>query len=66
MSGDVDGSNGLGTFDYSLGTILVGADAFSSERGVVGVYTGFGKSSMDERDQVDQNFSTDNYHAGVY
>ncbi|WP_282152782.1 autotransporter domain-containing protein [Ruegeria atlantica] len=66
VSGDVDGSNGLGTFDYSLGTILVGADVFSSERGVVGVYAGFGTSSMDEHDQVDQDFSTDSYHAGVY
>lgn len=66
VSGDVDGTNGLGTFDYSLGTILVGADVFSSERGVVGVYAGFGTSSMDEHDQVDQDFSTDSYHAGVY
>ncbi len=66
VSGDVDGTNGLGTFDYSLGTILVGADVFSSEKGVVGVYAGFGTSSMDEHDQVDQDFSTDSFHAGVY
>ncbi len=66
VSGDVDGSNGLGTFDYSLGTILVGADVASTDRGVVGVYAGFGTSSMDEHDQVDQDFSTDSYHVGVY
>ncbi|CAD0183868.1 hypothetical protein RUESEDTHA_00744 [Ruegeria sp. THAF57] len=66
VSGDVDGSNGLGTFDYSLGTILVGADVASTNRGVVGVYAGFGTSSMDEHDQVDQDFSTDSYHVGVY
>ncbi|WP_245220645.1 MULTISPECIES: autotransporter outer membrane beta-barrel domain-containing protein [unclassified Ruegeria] len=66
VSGDVEGSNGLGTFDYSLGTILVGADVASTDRGVVGVYAGFGTSSMDEHDQVDQDFSTDSYHVGVY
>ncbi len=66
VSGNVDGSNGLGTFDYSLSTIVAGADVVSSDRGVVGVYAGVGTSSMDEHDQVDQDFSTDSYHAGVY
>ncbi|MEP1354225.1 MAG: autotransporter domain-containing protein [Tateyamaria sp.] len=66
VSGNVDGSNGLGTFDYSLGTVLIGADVVRFDNSILGVYAGAGTSSMDEHDQVDQDFSTDSFHLGVY
>ncbi len=66
VDGKVDGENGLGTYDYSLSTILVGADVLSNESSVLGVFLGVGASRMDEHDQVDQDFSTDSFHAGVY
>ncbi|WP_425093123.1 autotransporter outer membrane beta-barrel domain-containing protein [Tropicimonas sp. S265A] len=66
VNGRVDGRNGLGTFDYTIGTIVAGADLFSFDDSVIGVFAGLGTSSMDEHDQVIQDFSTDSFHAGIY
>jgi uncharacterized protein with beta-barrel porin domain len=66
VSGNVDGENGLGTFDYSVSALLLGADLLTSDNTVAGLFAGMGRSSMDEHDQVDQDFSSDDYHLGAY
>ncbi len=66
VSGNVDGENGLGIFDYSVSALLLGADLLTSDNTVAGLFAGIGRSSMDEHDQVDQDFSSDDYHLGAY
>jgi uncharacterized protein with beta-barrel porin domain len=66
VRGNVDGENDLGTFDYSVSALLLGADLLTFDNAVTGLFAGVGRSSMDEHDQVVQDFSSDDYHLGVY
>ncbi|MXU66044.1 autotransporter domain-containing protein [Rhodobacteraceae bacterium KN286] len=66
VRGNVEGSGGLGTYDYSLGNLTFGADVYEFDAGIVGLFAGLGRASMDEHDQVVQDFSTDSFHLGGY
>lgn len=66
VRGNVDGENGLGTFDYTLNSVLIGADLLRAPNVVQGVFAGYGRHRMDEHDALDQDFRTDSYHLGTY
>ncbi|WP_417669904.1 autotransporter outer membrane beta-barrel domain-containing protein [Roseibium sp.] len=64
--GHVEGENGLGTFDYSLANVIVGADFMASDAGSLGGFAGYGHHAMGEHDSVDQRFSAHTGYAGLY
>ncbi len=66
VQGEVDGRNGLGSFDYSLQSTVIGSDLFLTESVVCGTFFGFGSQSMDEHDLAVQTIRGDTYDAGVY
>jgi uncharacterized protein with beta-barrel porin domain len=66
MKGDVDSYNNLAGFSYRLSNLIMGGDIFRDASGGVGVFGGVGYTSMEEPQQVSQNFSTMNYYLGVY
>jgi outer membrane autotransporter protein len=64
--GDIDGENGLGDFDYTLSSIIVGGDIVVTDSGGLGAFFAYGEHEMDEHDLVNQDFSADVYHVGLY
>ena len=65
--GDVDGEKGLGSFEYSLTQLTIGADFFeASDSGNAGAFFSYGTHSMDEHDSVSQDADSDVYHLGLY
>ncbi|QKJ21667.1 autotransporter outer membrane beta-barrel domain-containing protein [Poseidonibacter lekithochrous] len=64
--GDIDGSSGLGSFDYTLNTVTFGNDFISDENKRAGMFISFGTQKMDEHDSVNQDFNSDNYYVGGY
>ncbi|CUH48954.1 autotransporter outer membrane beta-barrel domain-containing protein [Ruegeria atlantica] len=66
VTGQVDGDNGLGNFDYDLSAFLFGGDIYEDGPVTAGLYAGFGNIEMDEHDVIDQDFDGDTYHIGAY
>lgn len=66
VRGRVDGKNGLGSFGYSLSSLLAGADLIERERFNGGIFGGYGTKQMHEHDKVAQDFNGQNAFAGVY
>ncbi len=64
--GKVNGYDGLSGFDYDLYNIVVGGDLLRTSTGGIGVFAGYGYSRMSESEYVPQDFSTNNYFAGLY
>ncbi len=64
--GEIDGKNDLGSFDYTLDTLVIGSDVIHGEESCVGVFGGFGSASMDEHDTAIQSFSAETLHLGGY
>lgn len=65
--GDVNGEKGLGSFEYSLTQVTIGADFFeSSDTGNAGAFFSYGTHSMDEHDSVSQDADSDVFHLGLY
>jgi len=64
--GDIDGSSGLGNFDYTLNTVTLGNDFISDENKRAGMFISVGTQKMDEHDSVTQDFNSDNYYVGGY
>lgn len=64
--GDIDGSSGLGSFDYTLNTITLGNDFIVKDNKRAGLFVSFGTQKMDEHDTVTQDFNSDNYYVGGY
>ena len=65
-TGEIDGSSGLGDFDYTLTSVIVGNDFISTDTRRAGMYLSFGKQKMDEHDTIVQNFDGKNYYIGGY
>lgn len=66
MKGDVDSYNNLAGFSYRLSNLIMGGDVYRDASGGVGVFGGVGYTSMEEPEQVSQNFSSLNYYLGLY
>lgn len=66
VSGDVEGENGLGDFDYDIFSLVFGADLYRTDEFNGGVFLGGGFSGMEEHDLVDQEFDTTSFFGGVY
>ncbi|MCR9284784.1 MAG: autotransporter domain-containing protein [Rhodobacteraceae bacterium] len=66
VSGSVNGESGVGSFNYDLWNIIIGADVFENSAFTGGVFAGGGGSNMDEHDTVDQSLETLSAFAGVY
>ncbi|MGV2976975.1 autotransporter outer membrane beta-barrel domain-containing protein [Roseibium alexandrii] len=66
LKGNVDGKDGLGSFNYSIASVIGGADLLASDQGSVGAFAGYGYQQMDEHDTVDQSFSAQSGFAGLY
>ena len=64
--GEIDGSSGLGDFDYTLTSVIVGNDFVSTDERRAGIYVSFGKQEMDEHDTIVQKFDGKNYYIGGY
>ncbi|MGB6327434.1 MAG: autotransporter outer membrane beta-barrel domain-containing protein [Halarcobacter sp.] len=64
--GDIDGSSGLGNFDYTLNTVTIGNDFISDTNKRAGMFVSFGTQKMDEHDSAIQDFNSDNYYIGGY
>ncbi len=66
VMGNVDGEDGLGTFNYQLANVIAGADILASPLGSLGAFVGYGYQHMGEHDTVDQTFSAQSGYAGLY
>lgn len=66
VHGRVDGKNGLGSFGYSLSSLLAGVDLIERERFNGGIFGGYGAKQMHEHDKVIQDFDGQKAFAGVY
>lgn len=64
--GDIDGSSGLGSFEYTLNTITFGNDFIVNDNKRTGLFFSIGTQKMDEHDTVTQAFDSDNYYLGGY
>lgn len=64
--GTVNNYNNLAGFGYDLYNMLLGADLQRNQNGGYGVFAGVGGSNMSSSQQVNQNFNTTNYYAGLY
>jgi hypothetical protein len=64
--GDIDGTSGLGDFDYTLNTLTLGNDFISDENKRAGMFISVGTQKMDEHDSVTQDFNSNNYYVGGY
>ncbi len=65
--GEVDGSRGLGDFDYDLTHITLGQDLLTTNEGAAGgVYFNYSRQEMDEHDLAIQDIDGDQYHIGLY
>ena len=64
--GDIEGSSGLGNFDYTLNTLTIGNDFTSNMNTRAGIFFSFGTQRMDEHDTAIQDFNSDNYYVGGY
>lgn len=64
--GDIDGTSGLGNFDYTLNTVTLGNDFIVDDNKRAGMFVSFGTQKMDEHDTVTQDFNSDNYYIGGY
>lgn len=66
MQGDVDGRNGLGSYDYDITNFLVGGTLLSRENYSLGGFVGFGSQELKEHDAVDFQVDSSSFFAGVY
>ena len=66
MKGTVDSYNNLAGFGYRLSSLIMGGDLFRDASGGFGVFGGVGYTTMNEPEQVAQNFRTTNYYLGLY
>jgi uncharacterized protein with beta-barrel porin domain len=64
--GEVDGSSGLGDFDYDLTHLTLGQDLLNTERGAGGFYLNYSRQEMDEHDLAEQDIDGEHYHIGLY
>lgn len=64
--GEVDGSSGLGDFDYDLTHLTLGQDLLNTERGAGGFYLNYSRQAMDEHDLAEQDIDGEHYHIGLY
>ena len=66
MQGDVDGRDGLGSYDYDITNFLVGGTFLSRENYSLGSFFGFGSQELEEHDTVDFQIDSSSLFAGVY
>ena len=66
VNGNVDGDNSLGSYKYTINSLLIGSDLMKNEVANVGIYTGFTHQKMGEHDNAIQDFKSDNFHIGTY
>ena len=64
--GNVDGSDDLGDFDYTLSSLTLGQDLMRTGDRALGAYLSIGTQKMDEHDSANQDFNGDTYHLGLY
>jgi len=64
--GHIDGRSDLGNFDYNLRQVVGGIDLAGTCDRSIGFFLAAGRSSLDEHDQVDQDFETDTVSLGLY
>ncbi|MBU0924531.1 autotransporter outer membrane beta-barrel domain-containing protein [bacterium] len=64
--GEIEGTSGLGDFDYTLNTLTLGNDFISDENKRAGMFISVGTQKMDEHDSVTQDFNSNNYYVGGY
>jgi len=66
MKGTVSGYDNLAGFGYQLSNIIIGSDLVRDASGGFGVFGGVGYTTMNEPEQVVQDFSSTNYYLGLY
>ncbi len=66
VDGQVNGSSGLGSFNYELGGLVLGADLLTDENKQVGLFAAFNRTKLSEHDAANQNISGNSYHLGAY
>ncbi len=66
MKGTVDSYDNLAGFGYRLSSIIIGGDLFRDSSGGFGVFGGVGYTTMNEPEQVTQDFKSTNYYLGLY
>jgi uncharacterized protein with beta-barrel porin domain len=64
--GKVIGKDSLGDYNYSINSLLVGSDIYRSTDVGSGFYFGITEQKMDEHDSAIQDFSSKNFHLGLY
>ncbi|MGG7643711.1 autotransporter domain-containing protein [Rhodovulum sp. YNF3179] len=66
VDGTVDGKAGVGSFDYSVKGLVLGADLVSDGVMRAGVFGALNRMELGEHDTVDQVIEGDSYHVGAY
>jgi uncharacterized protein with beta-barrel porin domain len=66
VSGQVDGRNNLGGFKYTLNGLVGGLDILRDADRKAGIFAGYGTTSMDEHDSIDQSLDGHLFHLGGY
>jgi hypothetical protein len=66
VDGKVNGSSGVGSFNYDVGGLVLGADLLMDENKQVGLFAAFNRTKLSEHDAANQNISGNSYHLGAY
>lgn len=64
--GDINGSNGLGDFNYDITHLTIGQDLFAGPNGATGAYLNYSNQNMGEHDLANQDIDGNHYHIGLY
>ena len=66
VDGSVEGRNGLGSFGYAIGGLVLGTDVYDAGGLRAGVYGAINRTRLSEHDGVEQTIDGRSYHLGAY